>query len=96
MALTEREKARKLKDKQKARAQFEGGLYKVLFKAFPGRRTLQEEVFDVKWLAEKLSISTESIYKWIRADKLPLRRAREILKLKGCRVTLEDFFPHVY
>lgn len=72
-----------------------GDLHKLLTQAFPERRTASYDVLDIGWLAAKLEMSEEGIYKWLREDTLPTKRARQIVKIKGCRKTFDDFLPHI-
>lgn len=80
-----------------ARQEF-GDLHKLLKKIFPQYRTARNNVFDVKRLAAELKMTPEAIYKWLRQDSLPPKRARQIVALaaEGRAVppaTIEDFLP---
>lgn len=86
-----------------ARQEF-GDLHKLLKKTFPEYRTERDNVFDVKRFAADLGLTSEAVYKWLRNDRLPGRRAKQIVALADARpvkkgnpphpkVTLEDFLP---
>lgn len=72
-----------------------GKLHILFAKAFPEHRTKDYDVFNVEWLATKLEMTEEGIYKWLRDDRIPLKRARQIVKIRGCRIELEDLMPYV-
>lgn len=81
----------------------DGELYKLLDKLFAGYRTARDGVLDVRRIAEDLGISAEGVYKWLRADKLPLAQARRIMDIVNAEdgsiedfpytVTIDDFLP---
>lgn len=66
-------------------------LHAHLAKCFPEHRTATHDVLDVSWLATKLRMSREGLYKYLRAGKLSATRARQIVAIKGCRKTYESF-----
>ena len=73
-----------------------GKLHVLLTKAFPEHRTASYDVLDIAWLASKLKVTDEGIYKWLRDDQLPsLARARAIVAIRGCRIELDDLLPFV-
>lgn len=72
-----------------------GTLHVLLGDAFPDRRTDDHEVLDVAWLAKKLKMSEEGIYKWLRQNRLTIARARQIVALKECDRELDDFLPFI-
>jgi len=73
-----------------------GKLHVLLARAFPEHRTATYDLFDIAWLAQKLKVTDEAVYVWLRNDKLPsLARARDILKIRGCRVDIDDLLPFV-
>lgn len=72
-----------------------GKVHALLARAFPEHRTKDYDVFNVEWLATKLEMTEEGIYKWLREDRLPLKRARQIVKIRGCRISLDDLMPYV-
>lgn len=69
-----------------------GALQDLLIEACPpegGRRS-------IPILAEKLELSSATIYKWLHAGRIPGRRIKQIIALwQGgeCPVTIEDFLP---
>jgi predicted DNA-binding transcriptional regulator AlpA len=67
----------------------------LLFGALPEHRTATHGILDVVRLAEQLDVTDEAIYRWLRAGELPFKRAAQIVKIKGCRITLEDILPFV-
>jgi len=70
-------------------------LHVLLAKAFPERRTSRYDVFDIEWLAIKLKVTDEGVYTWLRANALTMKRARQIVALRECRIELEDLLPFV-
>ena len=78
-----------------------GELHKLLKTTFPEYRTARDNVFDVKRLAGDLDMTAEAIYKWLRNDTLPAKRARQIVEIankankakKRPLVELEVFLP---
>lgn len=85
------------KKKAAPRGRFEpmSKLHILLAKAFPEHRTAKYDVLDIDWLAGKLGVTDEGVYTWLRQGVLPMKRARQIVKIKGCRVTLDDILPFV-
>jgi transposase-like protein len=82
-----------------ARQEF-GDLHKLLKRIFPEHRTARDNVFDVKRLASELGMTAEAIYKWLRQDSLPPKRARQLVELANAGlkkpvVEIEDFLPHL-
>lgn len=47
-------------------------------------------------LAKLLDISRSSIWKWIKRDHIPPKRAAQVVKIAGSRVTLADFERFIY
>lgn len=73
-----------------------GKLHVLLTKAFPEHQTKSYAVLDIAWLAAKLKVTDEAVYKWLRDDQLPsLARARAICAIRGCRLKLDDLLPFV-
>lgn len=77
-----------------------GELHNLLKTLFPELRTKRDNVFDVSAFAAKVNMTDEGVYKWLRADQLPARRARQIVELvnEGRRkpvCSLEDFLPFI-
>lgn len=70
-------------------------LHKLLTQAFPEHRTATHEVLDITWLAKKLKMSREGFYKYLRAGTIPMKRARQITEIRGCRKQLKDFLPYI-
>lgn len=70
-------------------------LHILIAKAFPEHRTAKYDVLDIEWLASKMGVSDEGVYTWLRANSLPMKRARQIVKIKGCRIDLEALLPFV-
>jgi len=77
-----------------------GELHTRLKTAFPELRTARDNVFDVAAFAALVNMTKEGVYKWLRADSLPARRALQIVEIanKGRRkpvCSLEDFLPFI-
>jgi len=73
-----------------------GKLHVLIANAFPEHRTASYDVLDIAWLAKKLKVTDEAIYKWLRDDQLPsLARARAIVAIRGCRIKLDELLPFV-
>lgn len=77
-----------------------GELHALLKETFPDLRTARDNVFDVAAFSALVGMTEEGVYKWLRADSLPGRRARQIVELanEGRRkpvVTLEAFLPFI-
>lgn len=72
-----------------------GKLHILLARAFPEHRTASYNVLDIPWLANKLKVTDEAVYTWLRNDELPFGRAEQISKIRGCRITLADLLPYV-
>lgn len=68
-------------------------LHAHLAKCFPEHRTATHDVLDVTWLAKKMKMSREGLYKYLRAGKLSAARARQICAIAGCRKKFETFVP---
>lgn len=47
-------------------------------------------------LADLLGVNKWSVWKWVRAQKIPPERALAIVELSEGRVKIEDFHPFVY
>lgn len=45
-------------------------LYKTLSDTFPTLRTKQQNVLDVESLADKIGMTKEGVYKWLRAGSI--------------------------
>ena len=56
----------------------DGALYKLLERIFPTYRSPRDGVLDVAKLADDLELTTEAVYKWLRADRIPPKRARQV------------------
>lgn len=72
-----------------------GKLHVLLAKAFPEHRTATYDVLDIEWLAGKMKVTEESIYNWLRNDAIPFVRAEQLVKIRGCRIELEDLLPYI-
>lgn len=79
-----------------------GDLYQLLERIFPEHRSSRDHVLDVKRLASEINLTSEGVYKWLRADRLPMKRARKLIELanKGRSendliADLSDFLPFV-
>lgn len=81
--------------KTKGRFRPMSDLHVLLARAFPEHRTADYDVFDVAWLAKKLKITEQGVYRWLRDNELPASRAKQIVKIKGCRKKLSDFLPYM-
>lgn len=70
-----------------------GPLHSLLLLACPpdekGKRSIPV-------LARALGISNEGIYKWIRQERMPSKRARQIVEMSGGRASIDDFFPFIF
>lgn len=71
-----------------------GKLHQVLSEAFPTRLTAQHRVLDVVWLAQKLGMTKQGVYRWLKEDSIPYLQAMRILSIKGCQITIEDLQKH--
>lgn len=83
------------KKQQRGRYEPMSKLHLLLAKAFPEHRTAKYDVLDIEWLAAKMAVTDEGVYTWLRAGVLPMKRARQMVKIKGCRIQLEDLLPFV-
>lgn len=72
-----------------------GKLHDLLSDCFPKRRNEGGDFIDVKWLAGKLGMSEEGVYKYFRRDKIPAKRVRQIVKLSGFQGSFEDFIDYL-
>lgn len=73
----------------------EGRLYLLLAKAFPAWRT-SIGALDVKRIAEGLGSSREGVYRWLRTDRIPPQRAKQLIVLSDRRLTERDFLPYLF
>lgn len=72
-----------------------GKLHALLKTAFPNRRSGAYDVFDVLWLANQIGVTDEAIYYWFREESMPMKRARAIVAVKGCKISLGKLLPFV-
>lgn len=72
-----------------------GKLHVLLANSFPTKRTAAYSVLNIEWLAEKLGMSEEGVYKWLREDRIPFKRAKQIAKMRECTAEFEDFLPFI-
>lgn len=70
-------------------------LHILLTKAFPEHRTASYDVLDIKWLAGKMECTDEGVYTWLRDNCLPMKRARALVAIRGCRIKLDEILPFV-
>ena len=73
----------------------DGDLYRLLWRAFPRWRK-SNGLVDVSDIARTFSTSRETVYKWLRADRIPPARAMQLIALSGRRLTEADFVPFVF
>lgn len=52
-------------------------LYRELCETFPTIRTRQQNVLDVELLADKIGMTKEGLYKWLRAGRILSKRGVE-------------------
>lgn len=71
-----------------------GPLQELLVRACPADK--KTGVKSVPNLARKMKLSPWAVYKWVKAGRIPPRRATQIVELAEGRVTLGDFSPFVY
>lgn len=75
------------------RKKSKGALQDLLLKACPAVDGVQ----SVPVLAAQLKCTTQTIYYWLAADKIPSNRAQEIVQLGGgLLVKIEDFYPFIF
>lgn len=72
-----------------------GRLHSLLTETFPTKKNEAGEFISVAWLAGKLGMSSEGLYKYLREDALPAKRVRQIVALKGCTKEFEDFIDFI-
>ncbi len=72
-----------------------GKLHLLLTEAFPDRMNESGNFVSVSWLSERLGMSNEGFYKYLREDELPAKRVRQIIKIKGCTKQFEDFIDFI-
>lgn len=75
-----------------------GDLYKLLDGMFPQYRSIRDQVLDVPRLASRLGMTSEGVYKWLRADKLPTTKARKLVEIANeggdeANAAFSDFLP---
>lgn len=71
-----------------------GALQDLLLKACPAN---EDGVRSIPILAKKLGCTTQTIYYWLTADKVPVARAQELVRLgKGELVRIEEFYPFIF
>jgi hypothetical protein len=69
-----------------------GELYDLLKRAFPG--CVKNDRLSVEALTERIEVSKEGIYKWVRADRISVAQAHRLVKLSR-HVTINDFVPYI-
>ena len=73
----------------------DGDLYRLLWRAFPRWRK-SNGLVDVRDIARTFSTSRETVYKWLRADRIPPARAIQFIAMSGRRLSEADFVPFVF
>lgn len=69
-----------------------GDLYPLLIRVQTKREV---ETLDVPKLAETCKMSEEGVYKWLRSNKLPFKKAEFLCEKSKGRVTIEEFLPFI-
>jgi len=69
---------------------WETDLYKLLNASFPKIRTERGDRFDVYRFADMIDVSAETVYKWLRSDRLTPRGASRIVGASDSRIKPED------
>ena len=67
-----------------------GELYALLERIFPKHRSSRDGVLDIPQLAEELEMTPEGVYKWLRADKLPPKKARKLVEMANAGLKEKD------
>lgn len=69
-----------------------GPLHDLLLRACPEK----DGVRSIPVLAEQLNRTPQSLYYCINQGRISADLAKRITELKGCRATLEEFYPFVF
>lgn len=48
---------------------------------------------DVKLISEQIRVTTQNIYRWLKNDEVPARRAKQLIDLPGSELTMADLEP---
>lgn len=72
-----------------------GELHDLLERAFPDHRRPTFDILDIAWLSKQLRVTDEAIYTWCRNNTLQMKRARQIVEIEGCRISLKALLPFV-
>lgn len=70
-------------------------LYKLLYKKLPNFRKADKEKLDVDKIATKMKMSSQGIYKWFWADRIPQGKVSSLLALDGSELKQKDLVPFV-
>ncbi|MAY29750.1 MAG: hypothetical protein CL627_11120 [Aurantimonas sp.] len=71
-------------------------LHRVLYRGLPRHRSsFLIGRLDVQQIVADLSVTHQAIYRWLRTGRLPARRIRQLLDLKGSTLTAEMLLPFV-
>jgi hypothetical protein len=54
-------------------------LYRMMVQTFPTLRTKKQKVLDIELLADKIGMTKEGLYKWLRAGRILSKRGAEQL-----------------
>lgn len=70
-----------------------GPLHDLLLRACPPNAEGEK---SITILSRKLKLSASAIHRWIKRNKIPPLRAKQVVDVSGGRVTLAQFSPFIY
>lgn len=70
-------------------------LYRLLYAKLTDHRKSGSygNTLNVKLMSDQLEVTTQNIYRWLKNNEVPARRAKRLIDLPGSKLSMDDLEP---